>query len=232
MRAKSRYIDLFPKKQIAKSTTAKDVEQDRKLKKINSIVRNLKPEIKYKVNNFGTPGTGASLTYGGPQLVFMNSIARGSAEQQRVGNKYNIMFIELRAFVANIAATRGEESVRCVVFVDRTPRGAAHYPFAGGTTPTPYTSANYDRDDQAIGKNYKILYDKTVDLTGTSKHTHVFNYRKYFNKNPIKVAADLGSGTTVADISNNAVHFMIFTDQVTANNIITYGNYTIGYTDV
>lgn len=215
----------------SKSTTAKDVQQDRKLARISRIVKQLKPEVQYRLNNFGTPGTGASLVQATPQLIFMNNIAQGVAETQVTGNKYNICFLEMKAVVMNIAATRGEESVRCVIFVDKNPMGLARYPFAGGATPTPYTTANYDRDDQFIGKNFKILYDKTVDLTGTSRHTHVFQFKKYFNKNPIKVAAEFGAGTSVAHISNGAVHCMIFTNQVTANNITTWGNWTVGFVD-
>lgn len=170
------------------------------------------------------------------QTLLINGITLGTQQGQRVGNR-----IRLKRAVGRVnfsqsgaAATLAPNSVRLLVVLDKQPNGAApSYTqlFTNTTAGEEYLSAiNVDGE-----KRYKVLYDKLFTLQVHGGSTNTPEEKTVRINIPLHKVITVynGTGSTVAAVNTNALHFMYLSDtsSAAANPVVISAQWEIRYED-
>lgn len=199
---------------IAKTTSRKDVSQDKKIKQIESRLRWLQPDLKaYSVNG------SAFSDYNGTVISPLPNISTGAGGSSRIGSKITITRIRFRGhsgFTTNYVW-------RWLMVLDK--HGNAALPTdilatVGGTSIVD-SLPNYGNFD--VQKSEGIfLVDKRVGCQASTPGLLEFDW---IPKYPLVVEYDAGGA-----VVKNEIRFLHCTDHITSTPTINY-NYRIYYTD-
>lgn len=170
-------------------------------------------DVPATLSNFTSTGT----------FTLLNGIVPGAAGYQRVGRKISMKSVSIRGMVywSQAGATPGNDYLRCILFYDRQPNGAApsvadlltDTDNAGGTTSTSIADINISNADR-----FKILRDWYWDIPGPA--TGSPNYgdalstqREVVVKDfvPLKgmeVHFNAGTAGTIGDITTGSLYLL------------------------
>jgi len=215
----------FKKSYKPKSKTSKDVKQDKEITRLKKVVNSLsktdEPKFLY------TSIAESSLVNSTPKSLLLNGCTEGTANTQRVGKSFYVDRIEARCYIHSNTNLNETYPIRILLVQTRQNKGDA-FSFTdlfNNSTPADRTLFGYSSKN--IPKLYKIWMDKTfyishhnINYTSTTGKspgnapTHItFNFKK---KLGFETTYNSSSGA-VSDIETNALHFVIITDNATAN---------------
>jgi len=215
----------------AKSTTFKDVRQDKQIAQIKGILKNLKPEVKYKDYDHA-----ALVDYNGTFFNVSQLISSGTADNaNRVGDQ---MLIKSFRILGHLGATGAANSVfRFIVLLDK--HGTIG-DSAGGAAAAPAeilktvgalgaVDSHFVFDAQGRKTEFIVLVDKRVTCggNGTDRTNALFD-AKYTFKYPPK-SDYLGNGTS--NLKNSLVGLLISDQSTAATNAYVVFNLRMLYTD-
>lgn len=208
--------------------TNKDAQQDREINSIKRKVSMLKPELKYNTVNFGTPGTGAGIDQTVPLKYLLNGMVQGSAMGQRDGNKFRSKYLELRCTAFYVGGSQSIAQLRCVIYIDKSPRGSSRRLMGSST---PYTDSIYEFSDRNHD-NFKVLFDKTYQLDSAGSGTNGVNIICKKKLNFVSDCSRSNNGD-ITDFETGALYVLFFTNAVLtpAYPMKLWGHANLAYTD-
>lgn len=169
------------------------------------------------------PATLANFTSAGT-FTLLNGIIPGASVNQRVGRKISMKSISIRGMVywSQAGATPGNDYLRCILFYDRQPNGAApsvadlltDTDNAGGTTSTAISDINISNADR-----FKVLRDWYWDIPMPSSGTTPQNaevlstqrelvFKDFVPLKGMEVHFNAGTAGTVADIATGSLYLL------------------------
>lgn len=159
-------------------------------------------------------------------VVYLSGISQGTSSLTRDGLKINIKSIWIKGF-ANVVTSSGEAVLRIILFIDKMNLGANPSISSGANTLLEATTVNAFREHQSPYR-FKILWDKVLPLSETSRTNGVIKYYKKFKKGlRLTYTAD---GSSVSSAGKNAV-FIAFLSNKGANYPTISGTSRITFTD-
>jgi len=198
-------------------------------KEVVKVLKN-QAETKYSITLSNT--NIANITSGSAQVVPLNAIAQGTTDTTRIGSEIGMKSLDLRGQFYNAAAFTTTSNActlaRVMIVKEKPALGSAIQVgslFAYGPTPT----CPLNLTARAIKGRYQILYDKTFTVGNQNTNNgqvsfHIkkkLNFKTYFR----------GTGATAADIDQNSLSMIVFTDNATTNALNMNFGYAVGYTD-
>lgn len=200
---------------VAKSTTYKDVKQDRKIAKLQRVVKKMAPELMVN-SQLSTISPAAQRAGTG---TYICTIAQGDDVNQRTGDKITLLSLRFRYIQYNDSTgTAGITRLyRCVIF--RANDQVTTQPNYADVFPDATIGSHPGRTDVLTKPSkYTILYDKIFTAGGQGSAAASFIPRRYHVINKtihFKKGLDVdfsGTGATIASAGHNALHFVIFSD--------------------
>lgn len=205
---------------IDKSTSAKDVIQDRNIAFLLKEVRRLKPEMKQDttVHNI-TP------TYSGSLVSLMNGgITQGTSDSsQRIGDSIRLIDYQGLFHVGNTSTTAAATG-RIIVLLDYANDQIAANDILHTVSNSAAPDAMYTFDN--YGKKWKLLADKrfSVAANDSGSAAVLSIYHKF--KTAYQTRFDAASST----VNKNEIKILFISDQATSTLVVT-GNSRIRYND-
>lgn len=169
-------------------------------------------------------------------FTLLNATVPGASEQNRIGRKVSMKSLMIRGWVRydQAGTTPGDDLLRCIVFYDRQPNGAAPViadvlqdTDQAGTATTSITSninlSNADR--------FKILRDwfwsvpHIVSIAGgatqdgqiTDEGAKEFSFKTFIKLNGMEAHYNAGTAGTIADITTGALYLVTFGARASAD---------------
>ncbi len=175
---------------------------------IARIMRIINVEDKY----IDVSASGTALT-GSWQLVLLNGITTGTSSVTRNGQSIKMLRMEFRYNLAINILSTNPQTARVVVFKDRQSNASA--PTATDVFPASSVSS------RVVGylDRFQILYDETITLSPNGQEIQVastilgLNVHEKFNA---------GTAGTIADITENSLYLMFYSDNGSNFPSITY----------
>lgn len=165
----------------------------------------LNPEYKVKEVDAGPQGIGNTA-----QFFLLNNLIQGTDYNQRVGRTIKMTKISIRGTTTINAASTANQYMRIMLVVSKFPNTTAP------TSATLFGSAAGDVNcflNLDYRKYYKILYDQRIFISPD------------YDSKMVDIELPLGQGihtvynggnaNTIADIMNNAVYLVAYSDQAT-----------------
>lgn len=197
------------------------------LKSLQSIVKNLAPEIKYAdvaLTASNIPTTGA--------VVHITAIAQGDTQSTRTGNTVNVTSLSFRGSFAGATDVSIVSYMRILIVVDK--QQVADTSPAAGDIITSANPVNALPNLENL-ERFRILHASGVydlrrmqldtDLSNAPTQSAYFDYSWTGN---IKVSYN---GTATSDIEKNGIYFVILSDVAAATSDFG-GSCRVAYTDI
>lgn len=229
----------FKDNTIAK--TKKDVNQDKRIVKIEKKVKQMENEVelKYFDTIAASPATQTGL------LTLVNGMAAGTTQITRIGAQIRMTSIQFRYVISNLAATLAPTSLRMLIVLDRQTNGAAPTisgSASGGTLAildnAVFTSVIDQPYQYEAKQRFTILYDKRWTLNPQIQATEAAGAivtNQIVSKciqGYVKLNRTVKYDNTTAAISSintNSLHTVFITD--IANGVTLTGGTRIYYKD-
>lgn len=141
-------------------------------KQVHKLMRENQPELKNTDNTV----TGSTPTWSG-LITSGNTIAQGSAVDQRIGDSVRMKGFNLKMQIVNNAATTTMTRVIVYWDQDNSVSSASQVLVNLGTAITPLSPYNRDYRDY-----FQVLHDKIYTTDSVSKGQVVLNINRKFNK--------------------------------------------------
>lgn len=195
---------------------------NRKIKKtLNSMLKK-KMEVKreIQVHNISVDTTGVA-------IPLMNTIASGTAHDQRIGNRVNMLSTTLR-YMWSLSDT-GYNNCRISLIKVKVPLPPSTVPVA--TPPDFYENQSYSAFSGVYASwNYdlvsKVYYDKNITLNQFVAGARASKFNKAF----IKMAQELNYDTALAPSLLDGIYLVVSTDSAVVPhpglNLVTRCRYT------
>lgn len=205
---------------IAKSTTRKDVNQDKKIAYLMRTVKSLRPEMKQTtlVLNHTPSYTGVL------GAVIGGSVSQGTGDSnQRIGDTISLYDIQGMFHLGN-TSTSAPYTARILIVLDYDNEiiSASEIIHSIGNSAAPDAMYTFDY----YGKKYKLLWDKRISVgPGNTNPAGVVSFYHKF-KVPYKTTFSNSTSTPV----KNEIRYLVINDQATSTFVLT-GNIRVRYTD-
>lgn len=207
---------------VAKSTTAKDVKQDKAIRSLQRKVATNRPHLLFHK----LAGTAQSVTASAPFSLLMNNLTLGTGSAKFTGTGVRSSYFEVRLLVRNTVGVTDDGLFRVIVFQDKNPRGVARTLF---DTSTPSTKAIYDYNAKNIFDNFKIYHDQTYSLDDVWRLTQPIVIKKKIKFRSDQSRSNVGD---ITDIDNGALWLQVISETTTANDITVDYSTMYSYMDV
>lgn len=219
-RKRRRPLNSSPSIAVSKSTSAKDLKQDEKIKYLMRQVRNLKPELKQTSKSVSiNPNYNGSLI----SLLEANVIQGTSDSSQRVGDTIELVDV-YGHFHFGTSNTGGGANVRMIVIQDYANDQSLQNDILVNVGTTGAFDSLYTFDNYR--KKWKVLADKRI---AAGSATHPDGIISFYHKfNGTKTRFDAATST----VMKNEIRILFVTDDATTNQVTVIGNTRVRYTDV
>lgn len=171
-----------------------------------SVKKLLNVEYKFLDNNFsGLP------TYDIPFFQLLNGVATGDNAISRDGSSIKLINLQMKLRIVNSGTNVTQ--TRIMLVLDRQPN-KAQFTLSDLTNVTSSTGDVLALRNLDYNKRFHIFYDK-VHLTDGIKQNQ--QYVEYFKPLEIKPRYE-GTGSTIANITTNAIYFVAISNEAVAAN--------------
>lgn len=205
----------------AKSTTFKDVKQDQKIKKIEGILKGLRPELKYKDKEHN-----AVVDYNGTIFNVSETISQGDADTARNGDQIYTKGFRVFGHAGSTDAT--QSVVRAIVILDKhgTITSVAEVLKTVGSLAA--VDSHYVFDAQGRRTEFIVLADKRITVGGntTSRSNALFDMNYKFKYAP---KSDYEAGTTTN--LKNSLLYVLISDRAPTSTVQVVMNFRMFFTD-
>lgn len=167
---------------------------------------------------FQTVFSGTALLNSSPLIQLMNPCARGLTVQARIGDYINVTKIHYNVRMTFGPNITGDAIVKWILFAHKTPGGASLSATQFVTdyfgTNTPKTNAIPNYNNKTVSARYRILKRGTVYMrSSVSSVTEIRDFQiKWIPKTPLRISYVLGNTGGVADMDQNAIYLIMYTD--------------------
>lgn len=161
-------------------------------------------------------------------VYFKSSIAAGTGESQRVGNKVTIRKINARCLMSSVAATSLAVTYRWIIFLDRSPNGVA--PLVTDLLETNAFEAFMNLENQ---ERFQILHDKYYDMNYyAAAVTGETQIMATFNKKCNIPCHFSGTAGNIASARTGQIFSLMLNSNTPAAGSKFESNFRIKYTDL